>query len=192
VTDFNDLTSPLTMLETRRSGRPRDMAAPGPSEDELDRMLRIAARVPDHGKIAPWRFLVIGSARRDAFQALLDEAYREEKPDAGRLEYEANAQFAQQAPCLVAVLYRPNPERTIPLSEQRDSAAAAAMQLENAATASGYVSGWLTGWAAYSEGVRTRLCEEGESVVGFFFIGSPAKPLEERPRPELSDVVRYW
>ena len=189
---FNDLSSPLSLLETRRSGKPRDMVAPGPSEEELARILAVAARVPDHGKIAPWRFLIIGPDRRNAFQALLEEVYREEKPEAGRLELESVAQFAQQAPTLIVVLYKPNAERSIPLSEQRDSAACAAMQLENAATASGYVSGWITGWAAFSDGVHARLCEEGEEIVGFVFMGTPGKPLEERPRPALNEVVRTW
>lgn len=189
---LNDLSSPLRFLETRRSCRPRDMVAPGPDEAELQRMLRIAARVPDHGKVAPWRFLVVPQDRRDAFAELLNEAYRAEKPKAGRLELESNEKFARQAPALVVVLYRPDRDRTIPLEEQRDSAANAAMQLTNAAAASGYVSGWITGWAAYSDGVRERLCEEGEDIVGFVFIGTAGAELEERPRPELTDVVRRF
>lgn len=189
---FNDLSSPIRFLETRRSCRPRDMVPPGPSEDELQRMLRIAARVPDHGKVAPWRFLIVPQDRRDALAELLNEAYLAEKPEAGRLEIQSNEQFARQAPTLVVVLYRPDRERTIPLEEQRDSAANAAMQLTNAAAASGYVSGWITGWAAYSDAVRERLCDKGEEIVGFVFMGTAGAELEERPRPELGDVVRRF
>ena len=180
------------MLETRRSGKPRDMVTPGPDEAELRRMLSIAARVPDHGKIAPWRFLIVPQDKRAELNALLDAAYLEGKPEAGRLELEANRQFAHQAPALVVVLYRPDESRSIPLAEQQASAACAAMQLENAATASGYVAGWLTGWAAYSGAVHRRLAQPGERIVAFVFIGTPEKDLEERPRPALEDVVRVW
>ena len=192
MTEFNDLASPIRMLETRRSGRPRDMVSPGPSEAELQRILAVAARVPDHGKIAPWRFLIIPVDRRDALNALLDEAYLEEKPEAGRLEIEANRHFAHQAPTLVIVLSKPDLSRSIPIEEQVASAAAAAMQMENAATALGYVSGWITGWAAYSDAVRARLCKDGERITGFMFLGTAGEPLEERPRPVLDEVVRVW
>jgi nitroreductase len=100
--------------------------------------------------------------------------------------------FAQNAPCLVVVMSRPNPESHIPLWEQQLSAGAACMNLLNAAHAQGFVANWLTGWAAFSPAVRDALGEPGEIVAGFFFIGTPTKSLEERPRPALGDVVRVW
>ncbi|MBB5278876.1 nitroreductase family protein [Pacificimonas flava] len=192
MSQFNDLSSPLRFLETRRSGKPRDMIAPGPDANELNRILTIAARVPDHGKVAPWRFMVVPPERRGALNAVLDAAYLEEKPGAGRLELEANAQFAQQAPTLVIVFTKVDPARSIPAEEQIASAACAAMQMENAANASGYVSGWLTGWAAYSDAVHRRLAQPGERIAGFIFMGTPGKPLEERPRPDMTEIVRTW
>ncbi|MEM8825964.1 MAG: nitroreductase family protein [Pseudomonadota bacterium] len=190
MTEFNDRSTPLSLLLTRRSGKPRDMVAPGPDADELRTILSAAARVPDHGKIAPWRFVVVED--RAAFAALLYRAYREERPDPGKLEGKAVDDFAQQAPVLVAVLHRADPSRSIPLAEQEWSAAAAAMTLAHAVHASGYVSGWLTGWAAYSKTVATALGQEGDRVVGFMFIGTAGKPLSERPRPELDEVVSVW
>jgi nitroreductase len=189
---FNDLSSPLAMLATRRSGKPRDMVAPGPDDAQLAAILAVAARVPDHGKLAPWRFVVVPADRRAAFAALLLEAYRADKPDAGRLEVEAITQFAHQAPALVVVLSAPRGESHIPVWEQELSAGAACMNLLNAATAHGFVGGWLTGWAAYSERVRDAFGSPHERIAGFIFVGTPSKPLEERPRPNPSACTETW
>jgi nitroreductase len=98
---FNDTSSPLALLSTRRSGKPRDLVAPGPDQAQLDQILEIAARTPDHGKLAPWRFVVVPSDRRDTLSELIVTAYRAERPQASRLEIEAMDQFARQAPALV-------------------------------------------------------------------------------------------
>lgn len=188
---FNDTSTPLSLLETRRSGRPRDMVAPGPDRAELDRMLGIAARIPDHGKLAPWRFVVIED--RDAFADLIAAAYRLERPEAGKLEIKANDDFARQAPVLVVVISAANGESKIPLWEQQLSAGAAIYNLELAATALGYVAGWLTGWAAYSPLVLEALGgNPGDRIGGFVFIGTPSRELEERPRPDPAAVVARW
>ena len=187
---LNDRSSALSLLATRRSGKPRDLVAPGPNADQLAQMLAIAARTPDHGKLNPWRFVVVED--RDALAALLADAYRAERPEAKRLEIEANDQFARQAPTLVAVLSSPKRESHIPLWEQELSAGAAAMNLLHAAHASGFAGGWLTGWASYSEAVRDALGEPHERIAGFVFIGTPARELEERPRPEAHAIVSRW
>lgn len=192
MTRFNDRSTAMDLLLTRRSGKGRDMVAPGPDADQLAAILRVASRVPDHGKLAPWRFVVVPDTARAAFAGLLESAYRAEKPDAGRLEVQAMRDFAQQAPCLVVVMSRPNPASHIPAWEQQLSVGAACQNLLLAAHAQGFVANWLTGWAAYSPAVREALGEPGELVAGFMYIGSPAKPLEERPRPALDDVVRVW
>jgi nitroreductase len=189
---FNDLSSPLAMLTTRRSGKPRDMVGPGPDAAQLATILSIAARVPDHGKLAPWRFVVVPVERRDAFAAMLLDAYRADKPDAGRLEVEAVEGFARAAPTLVVVLSCPRLGSHIPRWEQELSAGAACMNLLNATTAQGFVGGWLTGWATYSDRVREAFGGPDDRIAGFIFIGSPAKPLEERPRPEPGACVSYW
>ena len=189
---FNDTSSPLALLSTRRSGKPRDLVAPGPDQAQLDQILEIAARTPDHGKLAPWRFVVVPSDRRGALSELIVTAYRAERPQASRLEIGAMDQFARQAPALVVVLSAPKPESHIPLWEQELSAGAACMNLLHAVHASGFAGGWLTGWAAYNDAVRDAFGAAPEKIAGFVFIGTPSKPLEERPRPESDKFVRYW
>ena len=191
MTSFNDTTSAAALLATRRSGKARDMAAPGPDGAQLRAILATASRVPDHGKLAPWRFVTVADSRRAALADALLAAYVAEKPDAGRLEREAAHGFALQAPCLVIVLAHPVPSH-IPGFEQELSVGAAMMQLLNAAHAHGFVGNWLTGWAAYSPAVQALIGEPGERIAGFVFIGTAAKPLEERPRPDCDAVVRAW
>ena len=189
---FNDTSSPLALLATRRSGKPRDLVAPGPDDAQLATILEIAARTPDHGKLAPWRFVVVPADRRAALSDLITNAYRAERPQAARLEIEALDQFARQAPTLVVVLSAPKVESHIPLWEQELSAGAACMNLLQAVHASGFAGGWLTGWPAYSESVRHAFGAAPEKIAGFVFIGTPSRPLEERPRPESDKIVRYW
>jgi nitroreductase len=186
---FNDCSTPIALSLSRRSGKARDLVAPGPDDADLDRILAAASRVPDHGKLAPWRFVVITD--REAFAALLQQLYRADKPGAGRTELEAMAAFAHQAPVLVALLSLPR-EGHIPRWEQTLSAGAAAQSLLMAAHGLGYAGNWLTGAPAYLAGIAEALGVPGGQVAGFFFLGTPAKPLEERPRPLLDEVVSRW
>ncbi len=189
---FNDLTTPATLLATRRSGKARDMVAPGPTPAELEAMLITAARVPDHGKLAPWRFVTIAPDRREAFADVLESAYRVDKPEPGRVELAAVRDFAAQAPVLVVVLSTPA-DNHIPRWEQELSAGGVCTMLCAAASAQGYVANWLTGWAAYSPALVAALdAPEGAKIAGFIFIGSPSRPLDERPRPELAAIISAW
>jgi nitroreductase len=192
MTMFNDRSSPLTLLSTRRSGKPRALVAPGPDAAEMRTILSIGMRTPDHGKLAPWRFVIVPQERRDAFAQLLADAYARQRPDAGRLEREANAQFAHQAPALVVVLSRPDRSSAVPLREQELSAGAACMNILHAAHALGYAGGWLTGWAAYDDTVRDAFGGPDERIAGFLFLGTPGAELSERPRPDYDDVVSVW
>lgn len=189
---FNDTSSALSLLLSRRSGKPRDMVAPGPDAAQLATILQAASRVPDHGKLAPWRFVIVDADQRSALSDLLVNAYRAEKPAAGKLELEAMQQFAHQAPSLIVALSSPKRDSKIPLWEQELSAGAACMQLLNAAHALGFVGGWLTGWPSYSAQVRDAFGTAEEKIAGFIFLGSPSRPLEERPRPAAADVVQRW
>jgi nitroreductase len=189
---LNDRSSALALLETRRSGRPREMVPPGPSDEELRRILTIAARVPDHGKLAPWRFVIVGKDQREQFALLLRQALQAEDPCAGPAHHEKADQFARQGEALVVLVSAPIAGHKIPVWEQELSAGAAAMNLLSAAHAMGYVAGWLTGWEAYSPMVNAAFCEPGERIAGFIYIGSPGRELEERPRPELDRIVRRW
>ncbi|WP_150290414.1 nitroreductase family protein [Sphingobium estronivorans] len=189
---FNDLSSPLSLLQTRRSGKPRDLVAPGPDAEQLRAIVEVALRTPDHGKLAPWRFVIVPQDRRDTLADLLESAYRAEKPDAGRLEIEAMHQFAHQAPALVVALSAPVAGSKIPIWEQQLSAGAAIMNLLHATHALGFAGGWLTGWPAYNEDVRAAFAQGDERIAGFIFIGTPGKPQEERPRPEYDNRVSIW
>lgn len=189
---FNDTSSLPAYLRSRRSGKPRDLAGPGPSPDQLREMIVLAARTPDHGKLAPWRFVIVPDDKRAALADLLTGAYRAEKPEAGKMEIEAMAQFAQQAPALVVILSSPRIGSHIPLWEQELSAGAAAMNLLHAAHALGFAGGWLTGWPAYSETVRDAFGTADEKIAGFVFIGTPSRELDERPRPEIDSILSVW
>jgi len=188
---LNDRTSTLSLLTTRRSCRPRDLVEPGPSEAELRQILVVASRVPDHGKLNPWRFVHIPRSARAAFAALLDEAYRAENPNPGRLELEANERFAHQAPELIVPIFSPK-ESKIPEWEQELSCGAACMNLIVATAALGYCAGWVTGWATYSDRVRDAFASPRERLTGFVFIGTPGIALEERQRPAFDEVVSQW
>lgn len=190
--DFNDRSTPLSLLQTRRSGKPRDMVAPGPSAAEIEAMVAIAARTPDHGKLSPWRFVIVPDDQRPALALKLVEILRAEKPDATPRDEEAAAQFATQAPALVVVLSAPVIGHKVPLWEQELSAGAACMNLLHAAHAMGFVGGWLTGWPAYSDAVRDLFGAAPQRIAGFVFLGSPARALEERPRGDLSQIVSRW
>jgi nitroreductase len=189
---LNDRSSALSLLKTRRSGRPRDLIEPGPSEEQLREILSIATRVPDHGKLAPWRFVIVSKHQRNRLETLLLEAYRVDHPEPGRLELEAVQRFARQAPSLVVALFKPVESSKIPLWEQQLSCGAALMNLLTATHALGYAAGWVTGWAAFSETVRRAFAADNEMIAGFVFIGTPATELEDRPRPALDEVVRSW
>jgi nitroreductase len=189
---LNDASSTLALLQSRRSGRPREMVAPGPNEEELETILTIASRTPDHGKLFPWRFVVVAEGQRDALERLLLEALPEHDPEAGEPHRQKAREFAHQAPTLIVLVSAPTAGHKIPLWEQELSAGAAAMNLLVAAHALGYVGGWITGWAAYSERVRAAFCAPGERIAGFLFLGTPGRPLEERPRAPLVTVARNW
>ncbi len=189
---FNDLSSPLALLKSRRSARPRDLVAPGPDAAELREILQLAMRVPDHGKLHPWRFVHVPRDRRVAFAELLDKAYRVDNPQPGRLELEANERFAHQAPELIVALSSPTEGHKIPVWEQQLSCGAACFNLELAALAKGYAVGWVTGWAAYSPIVLAAFGAPPERIAGFLFLGTAGSDFEERVRPDYADVVSEW
>jgi nitroreductase len=190
---FNDSSSLLAHLATRRSGKARDMIAPGPDADALHDIIALALRTPDHGKLAPWRIVTVATGQREAFATLLKNSWVKENPGAAGLDLSALDQFAHQAPSLLVLLSTPVPGSKIPVWEQQMSAGAVGMNLLHAAHAHGFAGSWLTGWAAYSPDVATAFgAGEGDTIVGYFFIGTPAKDLDERPRPEYDDVVRSW
>ncbi|MBO9714044.1 nitroreductase [Sphingomonas sp.] len=189
---FNDTSTPLSLLATRRSGKPRDLVAPGPSVEQLREMVGLASRTPDHGKLFPWRFVIVADEARDTLAATMGAILASEKDDCGPRDVAAAEEFARQAPALVVVLSAPVQGHKIPVWEQELSAGAACMNLLHAAAAMGFAGGWLSGWAAYSDEVRDLFGSEGQRIAGFIFIGTPGRELEERPRPELDQILTIW
>jgi nitroreductase len=191
-TMLNDRSSLLSLLETRRSGKPRELAGPGPTAQEMEHILTIAARTPDHGKLAPWRFVTVAEDQRDAFETLLRQALAEEEPGASEAHHQKEHEFAHYAGQLVVLISSPVADHKIPVWEQELSCGAAGMNALLAAHALGYVAGWVTGWRAYSPRVRAAFCAPGERIAGFIFIGHAVRDLEDRERPPLEAISKTW
>ena len=191
-TAFNDLSSLGSYLKTRRSSRPRNMTAPGPSDAELRDFVATAIRTPDHGKLSPWRVVQVDLDQRDALAQGFIEAYRADKPDAGRLEIEGLEKIAHEAPALLIVLFSPVSSTKIPVWEQELSTGAFCMNILHAIHEKGYVGGWITGWPAYSDRVRDMFGGAPEKIAGFLYAGTAREPLEERGRPDLERIFGKW
>jgi nitroreductase len=189
---LNDRSSILSLLETRRSAKPRDLVGPGPTPAELQQILTIAARTPDHGSLTPWRFVTVASDQRDALAELLLRALEEDNPAATAAHRDKEVSFAHYQGQLVVLVSAPVRDHKIPLWEQELSCGASGMNLLLAAHALGYDAGWVTGWRAYSERVRRAFCGDGERIAGFIFIGHAGQELQDRSRPELGSVVHAW
>ncbi len=189
---LNDRSSTLALLETRRSAKPRELSGAGPTTEQMARILTIAARTPDHGKLFPWRFVTVAADQRAELASLLRAALADDEPDALAAKHDKAEEFAHYEGELVVVISAPIAGHKIPLWEQELSCGAAAMNLLIAAHALGFTAGWVTGWQAYSERVRTAFCAPGERIAGFIFIGHASHELEERPRAPLATVWRLW
>lgn len=183
----------LDLLLTRRSVSANQMRGPGPSAEQLERILTAATRVPDHKKLAPWRFILFEGEARERFgQVLAQVCAREEKepPSAMRLELEAK-RFTR-APVVVGVVSRVTPNPAAPEWEQTLSAGALCQSLTLAANAMGFATNWITEWCAYSPGVQAALgLARNERIAGFIYIGSGDTP-PDRDRPKLADLITRW
>ncbi len=183
----------IEALSTRRSVKPDKLVAPAPSADELNTILTIAARVPDHKKLVPWRFMVFEGEARAAAGAIFADACRAEESEPSPIRLETERNRFLRAPLVIAVVSRIAKRPGAPEWEQILSAGAAAFNLCLAANAMGYGTSWLTEWVAYSPFVREKLgLAENERIVGFIHIGTPAEKPEERERPSLDAIVSYW
>ncbi|MBF9233372.1 nitroreductase family protein [Microvirga alba] len=180
----------LSRLQQRRSVPARWLGEPGPSQSDIDTLLTIAARVPDHGKLVPWRFVVIEGEARHRVGEILVKAFQADQPDADAEKLAAERNRFAQAPLVVAVVSRVVPHVKIPDWEQVLSAGAVCMNLLNAATASGFGAVWLTGWAAYDRRVLDALgLAPEERIAGYIHIGTTKENPTDRPRPALADIV---
>ena len=180
----------LELLKTRRSMKPREMTPPGPSPAELETILTIGARVPDHGKLAPWRFIVFEGYARLRAGEVIANVFARKNPDAQPAEIDVEKHRLTDAPLVIAVVSFTKPHPKVPPWEQQLSAGASAMNIVTAATALGYGACWLTGWFAFDRDVLDGLgLKPDEKLAGFIHIGTASKPSEDRPRPALSDIV---
>lgn len=189
---LNDRSSILSLLETRRSAKPRELVGPGPTAEEMERILAIGVRVPDHGKLTPWRLVTVAEDRRDALARLLRDALAAEDANATTAHFQKEDEFAHYAGQLVVLISAPVENHKIPVWEQQLSCGTVGMSLLLAAHALGYVAGWVTGWRAYSPRVNAAFCQPGERIAGFIFIGHAGRELEDRDRPPLSAITRRW
>jgi nitroreductase len=187
---MQSFSHPIDLLRTRRSLKPVELAGPGPSPADLDTLLTIASRVPDHGKLTPWRFIVFeGDGRRKAGDAIA-AAFVAKYPDAKAEQIEFERNRLARAPLVVAVVSRAAPHVKIPEWEQVLSSGAAAMSLVVAAHALGFGATWITEWYSYDRAVLDALgLAPHEKITGFVHIGRPAQAPEDRPRPALADIV---
>ncbi|MCY0095093.1 nitroreductase family protein [Hoeflea ulvae] len=181
-----------TYLETRRSIPAFQMSEPGPSRPEIEEMLRLASRVPDHGKLAPWRFIVYAGAERERISQELAKVAMANKPDMDDEMIAVEHSRLTRAPVVIAVISRAAPHVKIPEWEQVLSAGAVCLNLLMAANALGYAANWLSEWFAFDESVHPLLgVAAGERVAGFIHIGTPKMHPGERPRPDLADIVTF-
>lgn len=187
----------LKLLHNRRSAAPLYLGEPGPNAGMLRHLLTVAMRVPDHGRLEPWRFIVLqGEARIEAGQQLA-AIYKAENPDEDLDKQEK--QIAKitgplsTAPVTVIVVSRADPEARKPEWEQVLSAGAVCMNLLVAATFAGFSGVWLTGWAAYNQAAKQALgILPHERVAGILHIGTEREKQKDRPRPEFDDMVTWW
>jgi nitroreductase len=167
-----------------------ELKGPAPGPSEVETLLKIASRVPDHGKLTPWRFIVFEGSARAVAGDTIAAAYRTDHPEATPDQIEFERKRLSRAPLVIAVVSRAGPHVKIPEWEQQLSAGASAMSLVFAAHALGYAASWITEWYAYDRRVLDELgIAPHERVAGFVHIGRPAKPPEDRDRPKLDAIV---
>ena len=183
----------IDLLKTRRSVKPIELAGPPPTAAEIETLLTIASRVPDHGKLTPWRFIVFEGDGRLTAGAKIAEVFKQNRPEATPDQMEMEGKRLARAPLVIAVVSRAGAHVKIPEWEQVLSAGAAATSLVFAAHAMGFAASWLTEWYAYDRRVLDALgIAPNERVAGFVHIGRPVKPTEDRPRPPLSEIVTRY
>jgi len=179
----------LNFLAVRRSASASTLRAPAPSTEQLHDLLRIAARVPDHGKLAPWRFVLLDGEAKARFAEALEQI-AETAPDRDKRK---GALFKLKIPPLAVVVVSRHIEGKIPEWEQRMSSAAVCTNLVIAAQAMGFGANWITDWYSYDDAASALLgLGEGERVTGFIYLGTPEEAPQERVRPDVELLVSRW
>lgn len=181
----------LNLLTRRRSTPAIGLSEPGPDSAQIEQLLGIAARVPDHGKLAPWRFIVFQDEARESFGRILGKVWAERTPDATAEQIAFEANRFTRAPLVIAVISKVTEKHAIPLWEQELSAGAVCQNLLIAASAMGFGAQWLTEWYAFDSHAKDALgLRSGERVAGFIYIGSAENEVVERKRPAAQ--ISHW
>lgn len=180
-------------LDQRRSVPSKQLGEPGPSREQLLRMLRSASRVPDHGKLVPFRFIRIAGDERHALGKALAARTLERDPDAAAAAVEKDRARFSHAPLIVVVVARLTSGHKVPEQEQLLTAGSVCFALLQAAQAQGFGAQWLTGWAAYDPVIQTALgLGQGEKVAGFIHVGTARLDVPERERPDVEALLSEW
>lgn len=180
-------------LALRRSANKAMMSSPGPSPEELDKILAAATRVPDHRRMSPWRFIVFEGDARAAFGNRAAEVQRQEDSEVGEAALDATRALLMRAPVVVAVVSSPLDDGKTPVWEQELSAGALGFNLLLAANAAGWAGVWLTEWIAFSKGIDRLLgLGDNERLAGYFYLGTPTADPQERARPDASSLIERW
>ncbi len=190
---LNDKSSILTLLKTRKSASAKAMGEPGPSPEQLATILDCAVRVPDHGKLAPWRFILWEGEARAGFGEAMRTRWQALHPDHGEQSLDLTAGLFLRAPMVLAVVSAAAEHPKIPVWEQQMSAGAVCMNILLAAAALGIGSQWITGWMAYDAAMTKAMgLAAHEKVAGLIYLGTPAVALEDRPRPDAAGLLTRW
>jgi len=183
----------IDFLLTRRSTVAKMMDGPGPSGVELKKILETGMRVPDHGRLTPWRFIIIRGDARETIGNVIAASYKKNNPDAIEEQIEIEQERLTRAPTVVAVVSRVHKGHKIPEWEQLLSAGAACQTMLIAAQSMGYAAQWLTEWYAYDADVKAAVgVDAGDEIAGFVYFGNEMADAKERARPEYDDIVSEW
>lgn len=183
----------VALLLTRRSVPPRHLTTPAPTAEEVSTLLTIASRVPDHGRVVPWRFIVFSPEGAARLGECIQAAFAADHPEALDATLQSERARLLRAPLVIAVVSATREHPKAPEWEQILSAGAAAMSLVIAANAMGYAANWHTEWYAYDRRVLAELgLASHERIAGFVHIGTPSEPAQERARPALEEIVRHY
>ena len=194
MSNLNKLDSKtIDFLTTRRSTVARMMGDPGPNDDELRQIMEAGMRVPDHGRLTPWRFIVIRGDARDTIGDVIATSFRRNNPDAIQEQIEIEQERLTRAPIVIAVVSRVHREHKIPVWEQILSSGAACQTMLIAAQSMGYAAQWLTEWYAYDSDVKKAIgAEADDEIAGFVYLGNPVGELTDRARPIYDHIVSEW
>jgi nitroreductase len=193
MTTLNDTSSVLAFLKSRKSASAKAMTGPGPSSEQISEILDIAVRVPDHGKLAPWRFVLFEGKARAQVGEKFAEVWATNNPAHGADALAFQRGLFMRAPVILAVVSTAAPHGKIPVWEQQMSAAAVSYNIVLAATAMGFAAQWQSDWVIYDVGAKAAMgVHDAEQVAGLIYIGQTSVPLEDRPRPDAQALLTRW